>query len=202
MSTLTTSPRPASVAARRGDDSAGRAGADRADRTASDRIGCGDATGGRRDEELALVPVVAQALLEPAEVAHDRRSDVGVHERRRRALELGRLRVHLVRERDQLDVGVLLEDELAGPELVRGVQVGVEEHHRDRGDAERLEPPGGASAPPPRRAGCRCRLRRSCARGSRGGRVGARSARAPGTPGPRCPPCSNAAARSRRGSPR
>ena len=34
---------------------------------------------------------------------------------------------YLVRQRDELDVGILVEDDLAGAQFVRGVQVGVQE---------------------------------------------------------------------------
>ena len=61
-----------------------------------------DAAGRRRDAAArARSPRRAERVLEPVEVAHDRRTDVRVHERRRRALELRRLRIHLVRERDR-----------------------------------------------------------------------------------------------------
>ena len=39
-----------------------------------------------------------------------------------------------------LDVGELLEDELARPQLVRGVGEAVHEHHRDRRAAQLLQP--------------------------------------------------------------
>ena len=77
----------------------------------------------------------------------------------------GRLRVHLVRQRDELDVGVLLEDQLARAQLVHRVHVRVEEHDRDRRDAERRAGAGSRGARRPRRAACRRRLRRSCRSG-------------------------------------
>src|SRR5450756_244360 len=80
----------------------------------------------------ARLPITAggaQPNLEAVEVAHDRRADVGVDERGRRSRELWWLRVHLVGERHQLDVGKLLEDQLAGAQLVRGVQVRMQERY-------------------------------------------------------------------------
>jgi hypothetical protein len=43
-----------------------------------------------------------------------------------------------VRERDEIDVGKLFEDQLERALLVRGVQVRVEERDRDRAHSELL----------------------------------------------------------------
>ncbi len=179
MSTLTTSPSSGVDArAARGHDPAGRARADRRHRASADRVGRGDSSGRGGDQQLADVAGVAQALLEPSEVADDGWPDVRVHERGRRPLELGRLRVHLVGERDQLDVRVLLEHDLASAQLVHRVEVGVEEHDRDRRDRRTPAGDAVACAPPPRRAASRPRPRPSSARRSRAGPAAARSARA------------------------
>ena len=200
MSTETTSPSPAAVAARRGDDTTGRPGADGGDRSAPDHGGSRDATGRCRDQQLGGVAGATESFLQPLEVAHDRRAHVRVDERGRRALELGWLRIHLVRERDEVDVGELLEDQLTRAPLVRRVQVRVEERDRDRAHTELAQPAG--------RVPHRLFVEGGLDVAFRGDPLGylephapARDRdRAPGRPDPRCLPCSSAGTRSRRGT--
>src|SRR5579885_2018944 len=71
-----------------------------------------------------------QPPVEPREVALDLRADVGVHERRRGALELGRGGQHLVRERDHHPRQLLGRD-LAHAALVGGIHEGEEQYHRE-----------------------------------------------------------------------
>ena len=89
------------------------------------------------DEQLAREAGGAEPPVERAEVALDPRADVGVHERRARALELGRRRHHLVRERHH-DAGQLFGRDLAHASLVRGVDEREEEDDGERIDALEL----------------------------------------------------------------
>ena len=81
--------------------------------------------------------VLSRVLLEPREVAlHDRR-DVGVRDRRARALVLAVLRQHLVRRRRR---DAALARRLGDEALVLRIQEREEEAHRQRFDARRLDP--------------------------------------------------------------
>ena len=86
------------------------------------------------DREIAAKADVAEARLEALHVAADLRADIGVHHRGRHALVLAVLAQDLVRQR-QIDVRHRRPDHLAGCALVLGIDVGVQEAHRDRLDA-------------------------------------------------------------------
>jgi hypothetical protein len=124
---------------RRRDDTAGRARADRGDGRRAIASGVATPPADVATRSSPVEPASRTVVDEAREVADDGRADVRVHERGRRALELGWLRVDLVRQRDELDIGVLLEHELTRAQLVRGVHVRVEEHDRDRRDADGLQ---------------------------------------------------------------
>ncbi len=87
-------------------------------------------------EQLPSEPRFGQRTLEPIQVSHDRRPHKGVDEGRRRPLELGRLREDLVGERDQLDSGIFIENDLPCTQLVIGIEIRVQEDDRDGSDAE------------------------------------------------------------------
>ena len=141
MSTLTTSPEPCrGRRARRRHDTAGGPGADGGQRPRLRGPGGGDPARARGEEELLGEPGLGQAGLQAFQVADDGRPHEGVDDGRGGPLELGRLGPHLVRERHELDVGILLQDELPRPQLVGRVEVAVQEAHRDRRHAEGPQP--------------------------------------------------------------
>ena len=74
--------------------------------------------------------------------ARDLRLDRRVDQRRHRALVLAVLAQHVAGDRDD-GLGVLAAQDLAHPQLVVGVGVGVQEADADRGDAVVTEPVGG-----------------------------------------------------------
>ena len=79
-------------------------------------------------------PTSPRLGFEALHIAADLRPDIGVHHRRRHALELAILAQDLVRQRE-IGVGQRLADDLAGDALVLGIDVGVQEADRDRLDA-------------------------------------------------------------------
>ena len=133
MSTATKSPtsaaRAASVDAHH---AAGRARREQRDRAARDVVGGHDTAGRLHDEQRSVVPGATQLVLQVLRVVRDARRDVRVHQRGRYPFELGTARHHLVRERDVLDVGELLEHDLARAALVRGVHEREQVHDGDR----------------------------------------------------------------------
>ena len=76
-----------------------------------------------------------ERLAQHADVAAHRRHDGGVERGGHAALELAELRQDLGRERHQ-HPGILLAQDRLHALLVRGVGVGVQEHHGHRGHAE------------------------------------------------------------------
>ena len=80
----------------------------------------------------------AQARLQALHIAADLRPDVGVHHRGRHALELAVLAQDVVRQR-QINARHRLLDHRAGDALVLRIGVGVQEAHRHRLDAGRLQ---------------------------------------------------------------
>ena len=91
-------------------------------------------TAGRWWERRTAEAGAPQPGVEPRQVAADLRPHVRIHQRRARALELGRRRHHLVRQRHH-HPGQLLRGDLARPSLVPRAHVGEEEHDRERVDA-------------------------------------------------------------------
>ena len=154
------------------------------------------------DEELAREPRLAQAVRQAVEVARHARADVRVHDRRAGALELRRLRHHLVGERDR---DARQASAASSPRRRSCTGFAKEKSRQIASDSTpwRAEALERARARRPRRGGCAPSRRRVAARARRSGAgAAARSAAAPGAARPRCPPCSRAAARARRGSPR
>ena len=122
MSTARKSPTPAARAATaRAHHAARGPGPEQRDRPLHDVLGRHHAAGGLHDEHRAAVAAPRAAVHEVGRVGRHAGRHVGVHQRGRRALELRPGRQHLVRQRDVLDVGELLEDQLPGAQLVRRV---------------------------------------------------------------------------------
>ncbi len=124
----------------RAHDPTGRARAQQRHGAAHDVVGRHHAAGRLDDLDRAGVARGPQPFDEPARVGGDPRCHVGVDERRAGALELRSGREDLVRQRHVLDVGVLVEDQLARAQLVGRVDVGEEVQDRDRAHAELPEP--------------------------------------------------------------
>ena len=130
-----------------GHHSPGGAGAHGEERAAPDVVRPGHTSRAGSQQELPAEAGVGQRRLEPAQIADDRRPDIGVHQGGRGPLELRWFRVDLVRERNQLHVGVLVHDHLPGASLVLRIQIRVQERNGDRGHAEGTET-GGCLAHP------------------------------------------------------
>ena len=88
------------------------------------------------EHDVGLETGVGERLLERVHVAAQDGRAVGVRDRRRRALELRRLRQDVGRER-QMQARQLLEQDLARPPLVGRVHMRVDEADRDRLDLAR-----------------------------------------------------------------
>ena len=123
----------------RADHAAGRPGSERGNRALGELFRGHDPAVALHDQQIAAVAPIAQRALEPVEIAGELRTHVGIHERRRRALELRRGRHHLVGERDAR-LRVFLGDDLAHALLVGGIQEREQEAHRDRLDALAAQP--------------------------------------------------------------
>ena len=80
----------------------------------------------------------AEARLQALHVAADLRADIGVHHRGRHPLELAIFAQDLVRQRE-IGARHRRADHVAGDALVLGIDVGVQEAHRDRLDAFGVE---------------------------------------------------------------
>ena len=120
----------------------GRAGQHRGDRLVDDLVGRQHAAVGLHHVERDLV---AGEPEQPVGDVGDVAADVGLHgrvdERGHRALVLAVLAQHLARDRDDR-VGVLAAQDVAHPQLVLVVGVGVDQADADGGDALVLEPAG------------------------------------------------------------
>ena len=102
----------------------------------------------------------------PAQVAHvpgDDRADIGIADRRDRALVLLHFGNHLGGERDR-NVGQLLRRDAAGDLLMRVVGVGIDQRNRERVDPFLLERSQRLRAAHPRRVSRQSRLWRRSAR--------------------------------------
>ena len=106
----------------------------RVDRLLGSRLDARDAAVGHHDAEPAADALLLDRAREPLQVAAGLRPDERVHARGREALELAELRED-VGARSHERAGNLLGDDLRGPALVLGVEVGEEEADRDRLDA-------------------------------------------------------------------
>ena len=76
----------------------------------------------------------SQPRFEVGQIAPHDRLDIGVHDGGRDALILLDLRQHVAGARDA-DVGQRLLQPLDGGKLMRGIEIGMQEAHRDRGRA-------------------------------------------------------------------
>ena len=123
---------------RRGDDAADRAGFHHRHRPLGRDLRRHHAAVRAHDREVAAKADAAEARLQALHIAADLRPDIGVHHRRRHALELAVLAQDLVRQR-QIGVRQRLADHRAGRALVLGIGVGVQEADRDRLDAVGLQ---------------------------------------------------------------
>ena len=120
-----------------GDHPAGRPGAKHGDRLPGD-VGRGHEAAIRlHEQQVAGIAGTAQFLFEVAQVTLDLRRDVGVHERRRGAFELGRLRQDLARQRE-IHAGQFLGRDFPRAALVHRVHEREQEDDRERLDL--LEP--------------------------------------------------------------
>ena len=108
---------------------------------AADELARHDAAAGVQDQQVALVPAVLQALLEALDVPGHQRGEHRIGHGRGEALELEDLRQRLARRGHEHARQLLLED-LAHPDLVHRVRVGVHEADRDRLHLAPLEPCG------------------------------------------------------------
>ena len=120
-----------------GNHSPRRPRADRGEGSTTNFVRRGHPSGTGRKKELSGEPSLRKPLLEPIEVSHDGRTNERVDQRGRDPFEFRWLRIDLVRERYELDGRILVENQLAGAALVDGIEERMEEHHRNRGDAER-----------------------------------------------------------------
>ena len=126
---LAASGEPAEVAA--GHHPGGGAGLDEVRRLAPCRLGRERATARLHHLELGADAGLAEAVDERAEVARDRRPDVGVDDGRAGALVLADLGQDLGRARHVDAVADGLTDDLLDAPLVRVIGVGVEQRDRD-----------------------------------------------------------------------
>ena len=110
------------------------AGLDQVRRLAPRRLGRERAAARLHHLELGADPGLVQAVDERAEVARDRRPDVGVDDGRARALVLADLGQDLRRAGHVDAVADGLADDLLDAPLMRVVGVGVEQRDRDRLD--------------------------------------------------------------------
>ena len=203
MSAATRSCTPLRPAANgRPHDAAGRARAEQGDGAPLHGLGRHDAAARLHEHDLAVEAGPAQLLDQAVDVGADLRRHVGVDQGRRGPLELGCPWEDLVRQRDVPDVGELLEDQLAGPPLVVGVDEAEEEADGDRLDAELLQPAHAPAHGLLVEGQHDVALEVAALRDRECGPAAGRSARAAARSGPRSPPCGPAAARSRRGGPR
>ena len=115
----------------RGDDAADRTGFHHRHRPRGRDLRRHHAAVRAHDGEIAGKADRREALRKACHVAADLRPDIGVHHRRRHPLELAVLAQDLVRQR-QVGIGQRRPHDLAGDLLVLGIDVGVEEAHRDR----------------------------------------------------------------------
>ncbi len=126
----------------RADDARGRARFEHADALGPRLVRFVESAGRLHQQERSLESGLFQALVDPAHILADDRTDVGVRDHGRAALELAVFAGKLVRGGDEGARQALVHD-LPRARLVRGVDVGVKEHDRDRLDARRFEPVAG-----------------------------------------------------------
>ena len=119
---------------RRRDDAADRPGFHHRDRPLGRDLRRHHAAVRAHDREVAAEADLAEARFQASDIAADFRADIGVDHRRRHPLELAIFAQDVVRERE-IGVRQRLADHLAGDALVVGIDVGVQEAHRDRLDA-------------------------------------------------------------------
>ena len=119
---------------RRGDDAADRSRFHHRRRPLGGDLRRHHAAVRAHDRERAAKADLAEARIQALHVAADLRADIGVHHRRRHPLELAILAQDLVRQRE-IGAGHGGAHHLAGDALVLGIDVGVQEAHRDRLDA-------------------------------------------------------------------
>ena len=122
----------------RADDPGGRAGLEHPDALRPRLAGLVETAGRLDDEERTREARAPEVLVDLAEVTADLGPDVGVGHHGRAALELPVLLGELVRGGDEHGGPPGLEDR-AGPRLVDGVAVAVQEQDRRRLDAELVE---------------------------------------------------------------
>ena len=116
-----------------GGDAGGRAGQRHGERPARGGLGRGHAAGRMHDMQARALHLALQAVEVAGGDGHHR----GVEHGRRGALELARLGIDLVRQRDE---GQRCRQRLADGAFMRGVGIGMEERDGDAFDAGRLHP--------------------------------------------------------------
>ena len=120
---------------RRGQRPGSRAGLHEAYREAAGCLRGGGRAAGKHHEKLTVVADLGQVGFKASEVVIDDVQDVGVGNGRGGALVLAQIPDHLVRERDP-QLRIALPEDVAHPQLVLRVAIGVQQTNADRTHAE------------------------------------------------------------------